>query len=174
MYLRIDEQFADGELQLLSELLGLLDTKIIEIRKLLGETTDPESDGILDRGEYFIGVGVVAIQQYLADTLTLTGIEKKRALNLGPTYSEHLTFVAILNAAANWWKHSAERYSNTAPRKDAARSLEIVTEVGDSDSYQLSNVLAKLLRSSEVTLCSLIPHLILWRSALDKERRKDA
>jgi hypothetical protein len=84
MYLRIDEQFADGELQLLSELLGLLDTKIIEIRKLLGETTDPESDGILDRGEYFIGVGVVAIQQYLADTLTLTGIEKKRAPELRP------------------------------------------------------------------------------------------
>jgi hypothetical protein len=174
MYIRIDDQFADYQLQLLSELLALLDTKIIEIYKLLAETSDPESDGLFDRGEYLFGIGVVAIQQYLADTLTLTGIEKKHALNLGPAYSEQLTFVAVLNAAANWWKHSAERHSNTAPRKDAARSLEIVTEVSDSDSYELSNVLAKLLRSSEVTLCSLLPNLILWRSALDRERRKNA
>jgi len=174
MYLKIDEQFADDQLHLLSELLALLDTKIIDIYKRLGETSNPESEGLFDRGEYFFGIGLVAIQQYLADTLTLTGIEKKYALNLGPAYSEQLTFVAVLNAAANWWKHSAESYLNTAPRKDAARSQEIVSEVGGSDSYELSNVLAKLLRTSEVTLCSLLPNLILWRSALDRERRKNA
>jgi len=173
MYIRIDDRFADDQLHLLSELLALLDTKIIEIYKLLATTSDPESDGLLDRGEYFLGIGIVAIQQYLADTLTLTGIEKKQALNLGPAYSEQLTFVAVLNAAANWWKHSAERYPNTAPRRDAVRSSEIVNEVGDSDSYELSNVLANLLRTSEVTLCSLLPNLVLWRSALDQERRKN-
>lgn len=173
MYIKIDDGFSDVELQLLSELLSLLDNKIIEINKLISSANDPESDGLLDRCEYFFGVGIVAIQQYLMDTLTLTGIEKQQALSLGPAYSEQLTFVAVLNAAANWWKHSAEWNPDSSPRKDALRTQQIIADVANSNNYELSNVLAGLLHTSEVTLCSLLPNLVLWRSAVDQARHRN-
>lgn len=108
MYLKVKGEYADRELQLLSELLNILDGKVVEINNLISKSLDPESDGLTDRGEYFIGVGFSVIQQYLTDTLTLTGVSKRSALNVGPRYSEDFTFVAVVNAAANWWKHSAE------------------------------------------------------------------
>src|SRR5690606_40473422 len=109
MYLKVKGEYADREHQLLSELLNILDGKVVEINNLISKSLDPESDGLTDRGEYFIGVGFSVIQQYLTDTLTLTGVSKRSALNVGPRYSEDFTFVAVVNAAANWWKHSAER-----------------------------------------------------------------
>lgn len=108
MYLKVGGDYADRELQLLVELLNNLDEKVVEVSNLISKSVDPESDGLTDRGEYFIGVGFSVIQQYLTDTLTLTGVSKRRALDIGPRYSEEFTFISVVNAAANWWKHSAE------------------------------------------------------------------
>lgn len=174
MYLKIGNEYADGELQLLSELLSALDEKLIGINHLIAASVDPESDGLTDRGEYFIGVGLSVMQQYITDTLTLTGIKKDRAVDIGPRHSDSLTFVAIVNAAANWWKHSAEWVGQPAPNKLAEKTREIVLEVANTEDYQLSNVLAKLQGTSEIRLSALLPNLVLWRSAVDAERVKHA
>ena len=108
MYLKVGGEYADRELQLLAELLNNLDEKVVEVSNLISKSVDPESDGLTDRGEYFIGVGFSVIQQYLTDTLTLTRVSKRRALDIGPRYSEEFTFISVVNAAANWWKHSTE------------------------------------------------------------------
>tara|TARA_R110001583_G_scaffold58364_3_gene174092 strand:- start:13863 stop:14387 length:525 start_codon:yes stop_codon:yes gene_type:complete len=174
MYLKAGEEYADGELQLLSELLAILDNKLVEISSLIVTSVDPESDGLTDRGEYFVGVGFSAIQQYLTDTLTLTGIGKSRAFDIGPIYSERLTFVAVVNAAANWWKHSAEWVWQPKQHGLALRTQGIVTEVSGTEDYPLSNVLSNLQGSSEMTLSALLSNLVLWRSAVDGERRQNA
>lgn len=68
MYLKVDEGFADRELALLTDLLELLDAKLAGIQDAIASNADPESAGLTDQGEYFIGVGLCAVQQYLVDT----------------------------------------------------------------------------------------------------------
>jgi hypothetical protein len=174
MYLKVGDEYADLEFQLLSELLSILDRKVVEVSSIIRTSVDPESDGLTDRGEYFIGVGFSVIQQYLIDTLTLTGINKKSAFDIGPRYSEEFAFVSILNAAANWWKHSAEWVGQETTNGMALQTQRIVTETAGSLDYPLSNVLAKLLGTSDITLSALLPDLVLWRSAIDTERRENA
>ena len=171
MYLKVDDEYADRELDLLSELLNILDGKVVEVSNLMAKSPDPESDGLTDRAEYFIGVGFSVIQQYLADTLTLTGVSKRCAFDSGPRYSKEFTFVSVVNAAANWWKHSAEWVGQEATSGLALNTQRIVSETAESLDYPLSNVLAKLLGTNEITLSPLLPNLVLWRSAVDAERR---
>lgn len=175
MYLKIgDDEYADTNLGLLSELLTILDEKVTEVNRLIAGSADPETDGLTDRGEYFIGVGLSAIQQYLTDTLTLTGIKKHCAFNLAPQYSSDFTFVAVVNAAANWWKHSAEWHDQEHPNDLALKTQKIVFEVVGEEGLgsPLSNVLAALQDTHEITLSALLPNLVLWRSAVDTKRGK--
>ena len=174
MYLKIGEEFADGEFQLLSELLAILDGEILRVQKMIRTSDNPDAEGLTDRGEYFIGVGLTAVQQYLTDTLAQTGISKKTALEIGPRYSSENTFVGVVNAAANWWKHSAEWSSQSAERADALRTQQIITDVTGSADYALSNVLSNLLGSENVSLGSLVPNLVLWRTAVDESRVRNA
>lgn len=174
MYLKVGGEYADRELQLLSELLNDLDGKVVEVSNLISKSADPESDGLTDRGEYFIGVGFSVIQQYLTDTLTLTGVSKKRAFDIGPRYSEEFTFISVVNAAANWWKHSAEWVGQETTNGLALQTQKVVVEVAESLDYPLSNVLSKLLGTSEITLSALVPNLVLWRSAVDTAMSENA
>ncbi|MEQ6886485.1 hypothetical protein [Salicola sp. Rm-C-2C1-2] len=170
MYLKSGHEYADTELQLLSELLATLDDKVVEVTNLISVSVDPESAGLTDRGEYFIGVGFSAIQQYLTDTLTLTGISKRRAFDIGPRHSDRFTFIAVVNAAANWWKHSAEWVGQPTQNALALKTQEVVIEVTGTEYYPLSNVLAKLQGTRELRLSALLSNLVLWRSAVDEER----
>jgi len=174
MYLKVGDEYADRELQLLAELLNILDEKVVEVSNLISKSVDPVSDGLTDRGEYFIGVGFSVIQQYLTDTLTLTGVSKRKAFDIGPRYSEEFTFISVVNAAANWWKHSAEWVGQEKTSTLALQTQRIVVETAESLDYPLSNVLAKLLGASEITLCALLPNLVLWRSAVDTVVRENA
>ena len=53
MFLKVGDEYGDRELWLLSELLNILDDKVIEVSQLIAMASDPESDGLADRGEYF-------------------------------------------------------------------------------------------------------------------------
>ncbi|MBV5347411.1 hypothetical protein [Lamprocystis purpurea] len=174
MYLKAGDEYADGEMALLADLLAMVDKEILRVQEKIKASKDPETDGLLDRGEYFVGIGVTAIQQYFSDTLTLTGIDKKTALELGPKHSKNYSIFQVINAAANYWKHSAEWYSESELRKDAQRTIQVVSEVSGTNYYMLYNSLHALLRSSDVTLCSLLPMLVLWRTAVDGERQRNA
>lgn len=170
MYIKIGTDFADPNLHLLLGLLKTLDQKIVEITELILDSPDPESDGLTDNGEYFIGAGFVLIQQYLTDTLTLTGISKRTAFELGPRYSKEHSVVMIINAAANWWKHESEWIGNH-PNKQSQLTREVIMSITEyALDYPLSNVLSKLLQTSNITLSALKPKLIHWRKAIDENR----
>lgn len=170
MYIKVGVEIADGEMQVLSELLTVLDKKLVEIGSQIATSSDTESDGMLDRIEYFIGVGFAAMQQYLTDTLALTGISKSRAFDIGPRHTDVLTFVAVVNAAANWWKHSSEWVGQSVPPDLALTTIEIVIEIAGTEDYPLSSVLVELHASREIALSALLPKLVLWRSVVDEER----
>lgn len=104
----------------------------------------------------------------------MTGISKKRAFDIGPRYSKDLTFISIINAAANWWKHFPEWLGQESNNHLASRTQQIIMEVTDSQHYPLSNVLAELVGKSDITLSALLPNVVLWRAAVDVERRRNA
>ncbi len=170
MYIKVGSEVVDPAYELLSELLYMIDEKLFDISTQITQSIDPESDGLTDKGEYFIGVGFTAIQQYLTETLILTKISKNFALYLGPKYSEKTTYVEIINAAANWWKHEAEWFPEGPKRSGSIKNAEVIYAAAQSEQYFLSNLLANLVAPSKPSMCSLLPRLRAWRQSLELKR----
>jgi hypothetical protein len=171
VYLTNGIEFADAELGVLCELLELLDGKIRNINLQIKQHKDPGIDGLGDKGEYFIGVGFVAMQQYLVETILFTGLEKSQAYKLAPIHSSKVSYANLINSCANWWKHEPEWWNNLEVPPNGERSFSHVTNITSSPSYQLSNVLASLCEANEFCLMSVIPHLIEWRGNVHKARK---
>jgi hypothetical protein len=165
--MKIDGEFADGELLKLCELLELLDQKLCVIQT----SRNPDSDGLCDTGEYFIGVGFAAIQQYLVDTLLFTGLDKRDAFKLGPFHSEGITFIDLFNSAANWWKHEAEWFNKGEVPKIGENTFNHVKIIAKSEGYELSNVLASICGSSNLSLAAVVPYLKEWRADVQEVRK---
>jgi hypothetical protein len=173
LFFTLESQFADGELWRLQELFQILDKKLAEIDSRMEKSIDPGSDGLLDQGEYFIGLGFVAIQQYLVETITFTGLSKLDAYKLGPKHPSGATYIGLVNACANWWKHEPEWFDAGEVPMNGLKSFGPVTEVTDSPDYQLSNVLASFCDASEkVRFSCVIGHLKEWRSNVHESRKK--
>lgn len=173
MFIKVGDDFADGDFCILGKYLDLLDGEISKINNRIGESRDPESDGVLDYGEYLIGQGFVAIQQYINSTYGLTGVEKSEALDIKPYISANLTLVSVLNAGANYWKHLEEwglreivvRDCNSL-KGNAAKTIRIIEKVTPWDDYTCANLLAEILNGGELRLSSLLPKLCEWRKNL--------
>lgn len=163
MFLKFGDQYSDGELSRLCELLEMLDLKLSDISVKISESADLDSDGLCDKGEYFIGVGFVAMQQYMIDTLLYTGVDKSKAYSIGPVHTSKIPYSALINAAANWWKHEAE-WLNAGGISENNRTHQKVSLVADSNGYELSNVLASICGSSG----GVVPFLIEWRKSVDE------
>ncbi len=162
----------DIELSRLCELLEVIDSKLYEIEECISKSVDPESDGLLDRGEYFIGVGFVAIQQHLNDSLIGINFNKKDAYSLGPTHSSGISSISVINAAANWWKHEAEWFKNGNVPKNGEHTVEIILDISNHHEYALSNVLASFSESKCLSLTkNIVPHIEEWTKALCVESK---
>lgn len=167
---------ACSNLPFLCELFDLLDKKIHEIELLILQSNDPDTDGLLDRGEYFIGVGFVACQQYLVDTLFFTTIKKNYAYGLGPVHSSGITYVELINSAANWWKHEPEWFSKREVPNNGLRTFDNVTAIAGNEyfgHYVLSEVLASIC-DSKLSFKSVVPFLLEWREAVHNSVERPA
>jgi hypothetical protein len=162
-----DKEIIDPELGMLQEALELLDSKLVSVESEIEASNDPDSDGILDRGEYFIGLGFVSIQQYLNDTLTFSKVNKSEALTLGKKHESGVSFISAINAAANWWKHEAEWWKDLDKLNPQSKStVERVSNLIESPWYPLSNLLSVLVKDKECRLLNVLPLLIEWRNAV--------
>tara|TARA_R110001606_G_scaffold399101_1_gene580713 strand:- start:3236 stop:3766 length:531 start_codon:yes stop_codon:yes gene_type:complete len=160
------------ELFRLCKLLEIIDSKLYEIEACISRSVDPESDGLFDLGEYFIGVGFVAIQQHLNDSLIGIDLNKKEAYSLGPIHSSGVSSISVINAAANWWKHEAEWFKNDNIPKNGKHTVEIIRGISNGHEYALSNVLASFSESKCLSLTkSVVPHIEEWEKALGVEIR---
>ncbi|MCF6325402.1 MAG: hypothetical protein L3J89_13965 [Gammaproteobacteria bacterium] len=178
MYINFEKEnkytFADAELSYLEELLNSIDKIISEITSKIKCSVDPESDGILDKGEYFIGVGFCAMQRYLVDVLQDKKIDKGLALQLGPKNKDGVAISIVVHAAGNYWKHSPEWHIWMDELDD--RSQKTVDRLVSHDGhawYVLSDVLHELCNEKELSLCSCIPHLEKWRFAVHQKLQKN-
>ena len=156
-----ESKVKDITLYQLRELLDLIDSKLYEIDECISKSADPDTDGLLDRGEYFIGIGFVAIQHHLNESLIGMEIGKKDAYSLGSIHSSGISSIGVINAAANWWKHESEWFIN------GKGESEIIMEISETREYALSNVLASFSESKCLSLVkNIVPHIEQWTKEL--------
>jgi len=188
MYLKSGDEYLDTDLYFLENILTMLDAKLFEINKeideALNKSSDPDSLGLFDKGDYLVGMGLVACQKYLSSTFGSMRIDKQTALKIGPHVNCE-PVVAIINAAANCWKHSDEwnhiefisepesemlkvniRNHNLL-NKQETRTVKVIEKVTPWADYTCANILFSLTNSDELKLMELIPTLIEWRNQLD-------
>ncbi len=168
-----DLNFVDVELSYLEELLGAIDNILSEINLKIKYSVDPESDGLLDKGEYFIGAGFCTMQRYFVDALQDTKINKGLALSLGPKNKEGVAISLVIHTAGNCWKHSPEWHINLDKLdKRSQDTIDRLVSHDGSGDYLLSDVLAGLCNGQEFSLRSCIPYLKQWRYAVHQNLKE--
>jgi hypothetical protein len=185
----VEDDYSDGDFALLSKHLSLLDTELERIDIAIKNSRDPDADGLCDSGEYFIGFGFIAIQQYIASTFPQTGLTKKEALKFPPAITSDLTIMEALNAGANYWKHYEEwglnitvsedvdsieglkkitinRNPDVLDRNDAKNTIAAIEKITPWADYACANLLAELLPNKKLKLSLLLTHIVEWRKNL--------
>jgi hypothetical protein len=87
---------------------------------------DPDSFGIFDQMEYLAGFGFVARQTCASAKVSECKLKKREALALGPKHRIGPPMIELINAAANYCKHSPE-WSLDAPTPQGKRTLEAIS-----------------------------------------------
>jgi len=67
--LSFENKVHDTQLPILTGLLEYIDTELLKIQDFIDAAFDVDSIGVLETGEYLIGVGFVAVQQHLNESL---------------------------------------------------------------------------------------------------------
>ena len=161
----------------LEDLFTLLDIKLAEIESLMSKSIDPDTDGLLDNFEYYVGLGLVAAQRFINEAISLSYLERGEAFKIGPSHHPQTTDVSAINAAANYWKHEAEwpmsldELDNLSERdkKHMKGTLEKVISGSEGSDYHLTNLLYNLSGQKEIRLKHLLPRLNSWFSIIESK-----
>ncbi len=177
----------------LKSFLELIDTKLVPLYSDIQKTANPDSDGLCDTGEYFLGFGFVAIQRYINATCSNTKVKKPVAIRKGSKINDSTYLAEALDAGANYFKHEPEwpliinrgevdhgglyplsiDKSGESLEKFQKKTLEIIAKVTPYGDYTLSNLLADINRGMNLgnyeSFSPLLPFLAKWRDALIRE-----
>lgn len=155
----------------LKELFAMLDEKLSEIGCAINDSADPDTDGLFDESEYFVGVGLVAAQQFLVEVASFSGIDKDKAYKLGPRHRSGIAYATAINSAANYWKHEAEWWGGLDEIKSGTiKTMNHVGTIADTNNYQLSNFIFALSNNKEVKLIYLIPIITDWFNSVKNSK----
>ena len=156
----------DFDLDFLNDLAALLDAQLDRLNVEAKVSDDPDAYGVLDRAEYVVGLGFAVCQQYLTATCSSAHVKKTLAFDRGPIHRTGQPIAAIVNAAANYWKHSAEWSEPLSAL--AKRTTDLLRDVGGAapGEYVTSNVLHELLAPLPERFRRLVPFLVQWRDSI--------
>lgn len=174
----------DEGLFFLQRSLALLEPDFIEIINYVkSNPRDAKSDGVLEYGEFLAGMSFAVCQKYIAATLGGLNsadwkVEKKAALDIGPIFKSGITFVAAINAGANYWKHSDEwplhfdseenLADNQSPKTKphANSTIETIGRLTETTEYICSNLLSDLIGHEDFKITALACVMVEWRMAV--------
>lgn len=159
------------DLLCLNDAAALVDSKLDLLDERASRSADPDTDGIFDRAEYLAGFGFVACQVYITESISMAGLQKEEALKLGPRHACGHTVAALVNAIANYWKHSPEWTYPLSRRAEATASLISDLGVNVGSSYVVVNALYQLVQPSKHRVRFVIPALSEWRATLHGARQ---
>jgi len=154
----------DFDLPLLEEVAVILDAQLDRLELEARGTDNPDDFGIFDRAQHVTGLGFAACQNYIASR---TGrVSKRLAFQVGPTHRTGQPMVALVNAAANYWKHSAQWGETLTPLEQ--QTAEFFSSLGvPLLGYCLTNYLYELVRPLPARFGTLLPFLVHWRDELE-------
>jgi hypothetical protein len=165
MFLLNEDDVIDFDLGLVVELLEVVDRQIARIEDEVSRSPDPDGHGHFDRMEALIGLGFVACQQYINATYPQLVPSKSQAFQHSPKLHGGQSVIAVINAAANFWKHRDEWPRPNS--KDEEKTRAIIDDVSSSEAdYVMSNVLYELVQPHPLRLVSVVDPLKRWRDVL--------
>ena len=157
--------FLDYELKFLKGVIKLVDQHLDEVDRESRNASDPDMMGHLDRANHAFGLGFIACQNYVDTVVERAGLSKTEALDQAPLHRCGLSFAALTNAAANYWKHSVTWGKKLSPQqqqtKETLEALQVRLE-----EYALSNILARIVDPHSTRFGSLLPFLVHWRDTI--------
>lgn len=188
MYFETDSDVVDLDISLLEDVLQPLEDALIKINEKIEiakkESIDLDSSGLLDTGEHIVGLAFTACQKYMSSTFRQSGLKKEAAFKLGGNTTSGVSYVYIINAGANYWKHCDEWETITAVsvpdsemveiiardydrlEKIAKRTINTIQNASSWGDYTCSNLLAAITTTETLSFLPLIPILLEWRNAL--------
>lgn len=169
MYFITRGRTIDYDLELLSKLLGVIDQQLNEFEERFQSFEEADAFGEFDWAEHIAGFGFVACQTYISATYPCSRMTKREALERKPFQEPSgQPVVAILNAAANFWKHNPEwPLERSSARQDVIRlAFEDLGHPADGE-YPLSGLLTELTAGS-ARFGGILPLLRDWRDELIK------
>lgn len=160
----------DFDLSFLKEATTLVDGRLDQLKGQAITHPDPDTYGLYDQIEYITGFGFVACQTYVNAVANFSKCkDKKRWLAVGPKHRKGRTMVELIDAAANYWKHSSEwDLDDLKPRQRQTIDVLEVLDVKIRTDYPLANVLHVMLTPRPARFANLIPFLKQWRDKLPR------
>lgn len=152
------DRILDLERSFLSDLLEMIEHRL----SAMSQSVEPEfadAMGVNDAMEHICGVGVVAVQRYIASVANTHSLDKKAAIALGPRKCG-LPIAAILNAAANYWKHAEDG----EPHHKS--TLEVLEKIGITEQDREYCVLNILDKCDCPCFLGVQEELLRWRHAV--------
>lgn len=175
VFIKIEKHLADYELSNLSDFLELLDSKLEIIESEINDSSCPDSLGVFDKAEYYVGLGFAAIQKYITSIYTQCEIPKSKALDLGKKFGGRTPIVSVINATANYWKHEDEWGLRNIVLRDisslkdmAKKTIVTIEKVTPWADYTCTNVIAGLTSKGNIKFLPLITVLTEWRNEVIK------
>ncbi|MGM0856433.1 MAG: hypothetical protein ACQEW0_05050 [Pseudomonadota bacterium] len=171
--------FFDTEYSFLEEVLGPIDSSLLEVNRNILEASIWDVGFLCDKGEYLIGLGFCIMQRYMFNVLMDVDIKPNDARLLGPRSSVGEPVAELIHSAANYWKHEPEWHIWLEKINGMSqKTVDKVLHHRDSAQYPLSDLLADLNGSYEITLVGCLPYLTQWREAVfrhvEKNTQKDS
>lgn len=160
----------DLETKLTDELVRLLDARLDCLTQEYGDPLSTDLRDYCEFMEHATGLGFVALQAYATAVYGLLAVPKAGALEAGPRHSGGSTYVAIVNAVANYWKHHNEWHLERSSKRRLAVEKEF-EQVGFpvNSEWPLSGILAELSSPNAASFAAVMRKLQEWRSAIQPE-----
>jgi hypothetical protein len=121
-----------------------IDIALDSYRDEIAKHSDPDTFGIIDQYEQFLGIGFAICQSFLSSVHK--GKNKGMVFVKGSTHSSGKSYAQITNACANYWKHNDEWVeANLSNQAKSTITIFSQLSVNVWESYPLSNMFTILL-----------------------------
>ena len=145
-----------------------VDEQRVVLGELIAQDMKQEGDsGLFGYADYFAGVGFVAGQRYITSVCGLLKVRKQKALAIGPEFIPGVSYAGLINATANYWKHSEEwDFESLNGQQKATRAvIESVGVTVGATELVACNVYDRLELGS---FGELLPVLTTWSNAVSE------
>lgn len=145
-----------------------IDSTLKTLRGEISSHPDPDTFGLIDSYEQFVGIGFTVCQTFLS--LVHKGENKNTSIQTGPFYSDsEKSYAQITNACANYWKHNYE-WDKDNLSNQSKKTIETFDRL-DVDvwaAYPLTEMFEALF-SENGSFDELLSHLNEWAIQTSRE-----